>query len=48
MLKSHEELWTMDLPSNVNKLLASQNYSTGGVRENYKVVSYRAPYNTAV
>jgi major vault protein len=48
MLKSHEELWCMDLPENVEKLLAPSYFHTQGKREKHKVVSFRAPFNTAV
>jgi hypothetical protein len=48
MLKSHEELWSMELPTNVDELLASQYFHTNGRRDKWKVVSYRAPFNTAV
>ncbi|CAD8175425.1 unnamed protein product [Paramecium pentaurelia] len=48
MLKSHEELWSMELPNNVEQLLSSQYFHTGGKRDKWKVVSYRAPFNTSV
>jgi major vault protein len=48
MLKSHEELWSMDLPENVEKLLAPSYFHTQYRREKHKVVSFRAPFNTAV
>lgn len=48
MLKSHEELWSMELPENVESLLRSSYFHTGYNREKHKVVSFRAPFNTAV
>lgn len=30
MLRSHEELWSMELPANVERLLASQHFVSGG------------------
>ena len=48
MLKSHEELWEMELPENVEALLRSSYFHSGYKREKHKVVSFRAPFNTAV
>lgn len=48
LLKSYEELWEMDLPSNVETLLIPSYFHTGNKREKHKVVSFRAPFNTAV
>lgn len=48
MLKSHEELWSMELSPEVEKLLAPSYFHTNYKREKHKVVSFRAPFNTAV
>ena len=45
MLKAHEELWNMDLNDNVERLIARQ---MGARKVKYKMVSYKAPFNTAV
>lgn len=44
MLKSNEELWTKDLPAEVETLLAVEN----GNRVKSAVVTYRVPHNSAV
>lgn len=48
MLKSHEELWEMELPTTIETLLAASYLQQNYKREKHKVVSYRAPFNTAV
>jgi len=49
MLKPSEELWPKDLPKEVEALLAKEKFSdTRGSRDKTRVVSYRAPHNTAV
>jgi len=51
MLKPNEELWEKDLPESVEELLAGREGSSGGrkgPRDRTRVVSYRAPHNSAV
>jgi len=50
MLKPNEELWEKDLPESVEELLAGrgEGASRKGPRDKTRVVSYRAPHNTAV
>lgn len=48
MLKSHEELWDMELPDGVEKLLKPSYFHTNYIRIKHKVVSFRAPFNSAV
>jgi len=58
MLKSYEELWEKDLPEGVEELLTQREYSglsgAGGnkraveARDKTRVVTYRAPHNSAV
>jgi major vault protein len=52
MLQPHEVLWDKELPESVEQLLQQQgdsrNQSSRRVREKTKVVSYRAPHNSAV
>jgi major vault protein len=49
MLKPSEELWKKDLPKIVEELLAKQRNESGSVeRDQTRVVTYRAPHNTAV
>jgi major vault protein len=48
MLKSHEELWEMELPAIIDRLLAPSYFQNNGKRIKHKVVSFRAPFNTAV
>ncbi|KAL6061379.1 Major vault protein [Balamuthia mandrillaris] len=49
MLKPNEELWEKDLPKTVEELLnKANNLSSGSVRDKTRVVSLRAPHNTAV
>ena len=50
MLKPNEELWEKDLPESVEELLAAREGAGGrkGPRDRTRVVSYRAPHNTAV
>jgi major vault protein len=48
MLKSHEELWEMELPETVENLLKPSYFHTNYVRIKHKVVSFRAPFNSAV
>lgn len=48
MLQSHEELWEMELPEQVEKLLVSSYFHTNNKRIKHRVVSFRAPFNTAV
>jgi major vault protein len=42
MLEAHEELWEMDVDKTVDELLGQRN------RVNWKQLSYRCPFNTAV
>ncbi len=46
MLKAHEELWEMPLAKEVEKLILEANLCS--VRDTFKVVSYRCPFNSAV
>eukprot|EP01087_Luapelamoeba_hula_P005226 TRINITY_DN152_c0_g1_i4.p1 TRINITY_DN152_c0_g1~~TRINITY_DN152_c0_g1_i4.p1 ORF type:complete len:817 (+),score=165.60 TRINITY_DN152_c0_g1_i4:150-2600(+) len=46
MLNPSEELWEKDLPDTVEELLSKR--GRGGARDKTKVVSFRAPHNTAV
>jgi len=50
LLKPNEELWKKDLPKIVEELLAKERSSeeTGGERDKTKVVTFRAPHNSAV
>jgi len=48
MLKPNEELWEKDLPESVEELLAVRETSRKGPRDRTRVVSYRAPHNSAV
>jgi len=49
MLKPNEELWKKELPKNVEEILAKDNAEEGtGERDKTRVVSYRAPHNSAV
>jgi len=49
MLKPSEELWSKELPKEVETLLAKEKFSdTRATRDKTRVVSYRAPHNTAV
>jgi major vault protein len=48
MLKSHEELWEMELPESVENLLKPSYFHTNYERIKHKVVSFRAPFNSAV
>jgi major vault protein len=50
MLKPNEELWAKDLPKAVEELLAKERSDTeqGRDRDKTRVVSYRAPHNSAV
>ena len=47
MLLPHEELWSMEVPSTVEKILQKENASDGN-RIKYKVVTFRCPHNCAV
>jgi len=47
MLKPNEELWKKELPKEVEELLRKEN-QTLSEREKTKVVTYRAPHNSAV
>lgn len=44
MLEAHEELWEMELPETVEKLIADVAQS----RDKTRVVTYRCPYNSVV
>lgn len=50
LLKPNEELWKKDLPKIVEELLAKEKASeeTGTERDKTKVVTFRAPHNSAV
>ena len=50
LLKPNEELWKKDLPKIVEELLAKEKASeeNGGERDKTKVVTFRAPHNSAV
>ena len=51
MLKPNEELWKKDLPKIVEDLLAKERGTeepTDAERSKYRVVTYRAPHNSAV
>jgi len=50
MLKPNEELWKKDLPKVVEELIAKEAAQDGEVKERdrTRVVTYRAPHNTAV
>ena len=48
MLKSHEELWEMELSANIEKLIRPSLFQSEYIREKHKLVSFRAPFNTAV
>jgi len=51
MLKPNEELWKKELPKVVEDILAKEKSAddqTGGERDKTRVVSYRAPHNSAV
>lgn len=48
MLKPSEELWSKDLPKEVETLLAKEKIGINSSRDKTRVVSYRAPQNTAV
>eukprot|EP00339_Tiarina_fusa_P008907 CAMPEP_0117046340 /NCGR_PEP_ID=MMETSP0472-20121206/32044_1 /TAXON_ID=693140 ORGANISM="Tiarina fusus, Strain LIS" /NCGR_SAMPLE_ID=MMETSP0472 /ASSEMBLY_ACC=CAM_ASM_000603 /LENGTH=788 /DNA_ID=CAMNT_0004758659 /DNA_START=210 /DNA_END=2576 /DNA_ORIENTATION=- len=54
MLKSNEELWEKELPDGVEELLQQREYSGNKAgarkqeREKTRVVTYRAPHNSAV
>eukprot|EP01116_Phalansterium_solitarium_P022420 TRINITY_DN73_c0_g1_i2.p1 TRINITY_DN73_c0_g1~~TRINITY_DN73_c0_g1_i2.p1 ORF type:complete len:866 (+),score=393.47 TRINITY_DN73_c0_g1_i2:112-2598(+) len=50
LLKPTEELWTKELPAVVEEILAKTNVNEdeGGERDRTRVVTYRAPHNTAV
>jgi len=50
MLKPNEELWKKDLPKTVEDLLLAQRSEneTVGERDKTRVVTYRAPHNSAV
>ncbi len=47
MLKPNEELWEKDLPQTVEDLLVKGGYASGN-RDKSRVVTVRAPHNTAV
>jgi major vault protein len=49
MLKPNEELWKKELPKVVEELLAKERSEEGqGERDKTRVVTYRAPHNSAV
>jgi major vault protein len=53
MLKPNEELWSKELPKAVEELLTkertdSESYGSGDSRDKTRVVTYRAPHNSAV
>jgi len=49
MLQPHEELWEKELPPVVEELLRKDNQNAGNAeRDRTRVVSYRAPHNSAV
>jgi len=48
MLKPTEELWKKDLPKVVEELLAKERQDVSSERDKTRVVTYRAPHNSAV
>jgi len=48
MLKPNEELWEKDLPKIVEEVLAKEKNEQGQVRDRTRLVTYRAPHNSAV
>jgi len=48
MLKPNEELWEKELPRTVEDLLAKEDENQDGGRDRTRVVTYRAPHNSAV